>query len=236
MNGGGRAMCSAMRPPRPPGAANRTCRPLVSDVSRTPPRTASVPRQVSSSEPSSHQSGSPSSSSWSRCRPLAPRPGAARRRSHALRPRFRFASSRGRGDGCGWQSGSGEPRLVPRGVPEEPSAAREPLARRGARHRWTGARGHRSAFDREPSSIGYRLFPGGPTITTYERPVYAADDPCRSHPSRPVPVVGRQSDRSPTRPTPCCAFSTTHARTRGSSRLGTRSCFREPPSRRPVRS
>jgi hypothetical protein len=33
------------------------------------------------------------------------------------------------------------------------------------------------AFDREPSAIGYRLFPGGPTITTYERPLYADDDP-----------------------------------------------------------
>jgi uncharacterized protein YkwD len=32
-------------------------------------------------------------------------------------------------------------------------------------------------FDREPSSMGFQLFPGGPTITTYEAPLYADDDP-----------------------------------------------------------
>ena len=35
-------------------------------------------------------------------------------------------------------------------------------------------------FDREPDSIGHQLFPGGPRITTYERPLYARNDPWRA--------------------------------------------------------
>jgi len=35
-------------------------------------------------------------------------------------------------------------------------------------------------LDREPDSIGHQLFPGGPTITTYERPLYARNDPWRA--------------------------------------------------------
>jgi uncharacterized protein YkwD len=36
------------------------------------------------------------------------------------------------------------------------------------------------AFDREPSSTGVQLFPGGPTIVTYEAPLYARDDPWKA--------------------------------------------------------
>jgi uncharacterized protein YkwD len=35
-------------------------------------------------------------------------------------------------------------------------------------------------FDQEPDSIGHQLFPGGPRITTYERPLYARNDPWRA--------------------------------------------------------
>jgi uncharacterized protein YkwD len=36
------------------------------------------------------------------------------------------------------------------------------------------------AFDHRPSSIGYQIFPGGPTITTFEAPLYASDDPWKA--------------------------------------------------------
>jgi uncharacterized protein YkwD len=32
-------------------------------------------------------------------------------------------------------------------------------------------------FEGEPSSVGLQVFPGGPTLTTFEEPVYAPDDP-----------------------------------------------------------
>jgi uncharacterized protein YkwD len=32
-------------------------------------------------------------------------------------------------------------------------------------------------FDGKPSSVGLQVFPGGPTLTTFEEPIYARDDP-----------------------------------------------------------